>query len=463
MKTSPYRFESPWNDWEFANYVLHRQPNLVILSMAWITHQDYCSYSRKPTSPDLGTLSYWVARFEPLIRAENQGEVIVVIASRSGAEGDTVYAGTSCVLGIEDGEVKVYGILGRGQKELLVVDTKNPPQFKLVAERDTPIYEDKAQCREALNLDTIQLAPRQSRNPDTPYPSDEYPPLGLEAAFGEITSVSPVEPLSSHAFFSNSPSKRRPSIASSESTTTPIASNLSSPVSLLGQPTSPDSGRAGRSPSEPSPTSQERLEKLLHIASVFDRHTEPPSAITPDSASSIMVNADWDRSPKAFKADQLIHVIPSSPIVEGNKRRSSTTIASPIPKVPTNLRHVSTLTQQPTRGRRTSPSVMITYTGVPQSSQPPTLKAPQPRNSSRTRPVQRQPTIASQGITVETARSAVVVPVGAVHVRASRNPSIDLHRAGTSARRARSVSPPPTPVTALWEEDKALWRESHLW
>jgi protein N-terminal amidase len=198
--------------------------------MAWITYQDYSSYSRKPTSPDLGTLSYWVARFEPLIRAEDRGEVIVIIANRSGTEGNTVYAGTSCVLGIEDGEVKVYGILGRGQKELLVVDTKNPPQFKLVAEPNTPIYEDRAQSREALNLNTEQFAQRDSIGPDTPYPSDENRPLGLEAAFGEITAVSPVEPLSSHAFFgSHSPSKRRSSIASSESTATPIAafSNLS--------------------------------------------------------------------------------------------------------------------------------------------------------------------------------------------------------------------------------------------
>jgi hypothetical protein len=54
----------------------------------------------------------------------------VVIASRSGAEVNTsrpesgvstIYVETSCVLGIEDGEVRIYGILGRGQKELLVV------------------------------------------------------------------------------------------------------------------------------------------------------------------------------------------------------------------------------------------------------------------------------------------------------------------------------------------------------
>lgn len=73
------------------------------------------------------TLSYWLARIEPLIRAETEGEIIVVFANRTGIEEEAVYAGTSAVLGIQAGEVKVYGILGRGEKELLVVDTSKRP------------------------------------------------------------------------------------------------------------------------------------------------------------------------------------------------------------------------------------------------------------------------------------------------------------------------------------------------
>ena len=112
----------------------------------------------------------------------------MVIASRSGAEDSTsrpesgvstIYAGTSCVLSIEDGEVRVDGILGRGQKELLVVDTSDSPQFKLVAEENTVIYENRGH-------DTDQLAPRGTVSPKTTYSRDEQSPLGLEAAFGEI-------------------------------------------------------------------------------------------------------------------------------------------------------------------------------------------------------------------------------------------------------------------------------------
>lgn len=85
------------------------------------------------------TLTYWVQRLEPVIRAEGEHEIIVVFCNRTGFEDDAVYAGTSTVLGVADGEVNVYGILGRGVKDLLVVDTDDPPFAKLVqrAEGDT--------------------------------------------------------------------------------------------------------------------------------------------------------------------------------------------------------------------------------------------------------------------------------------------------------------------------------------
>ena len=77
------------------------------------------------------SLYYWLARLEPLIRGEIEGEIIVVLANRCGSEDDTVYVGSSCVLGIDDGEINVYGILGRGEEKLLVVDTHASPKIKL--------------------------------------------------------------------------------------------------------------------------------------------------------------------------------------------------------------------------------------------------------------------------------------------------------------------------------------------
>lgn len=106
--------------------------------MAWLTQEDARTFTRLPQEPDMETLTYWVQRLEPIIRAEGEQEIIVVFANRCGVEGDTVYAGTSAVLGVQNGEVSVYGLLGRGSKELLVVNTDMPPFAKLVSRPDGP-------------------------------------------------------------------------------------------------------------------------------------------------------------------------------------------------------------------------------------------------------------------------------------------------------------------------------------
>jgi len=196
MDLNPYKFETPWSAWEFAYHVLHKQANLVVLSMAWNTREDARSYSRSPKAPDMETLSYWLARLEPLIRAEDEGEIIVVIANRCGTEGDAVYAGTSTVLGIEEGEVKVYGILGRGERELLVVDTDEPPQAKLVADSGITTSNERSTTLVAV--------------PPPPPAIHKKKDTGLTAHISSIdeilyvaTPISPVEPMFSHSYFAD--------------------------------------------------------------------------------------------------------------------------------------------------------------------------------------------------------------------------------------------------------------------
>ncbi|CAL3965843.1 unnamed protein product [Diplocarpon coronariae] len=133
MDLNPYKFEAAWNAWEFARHVLYRQANLIILSMAWMTREDGRSF-RISKEPDTNTLSSWLARLEPIIGNEGEDEIIAVFANRAGAEDNAVYAETSTVLGIQAGEVKVYGILGREDRDLLVVNTSTLPKLPLVSE-----------------------------------------------------------------------------------------------------------------------------------------------------------------------------------------------------------------------------------------------------------------------------------------------------------------------------------------
>lgn len=147
--------------------------------MAWMTREDRRHYSRMPNEPDMDTLTYWVTRLEPLIRSNNEDEIIVVFCNRTGVEDEATYTGTIAVIGIQEGEVTVYGLLGRGEKDLLVVDTTNPPYAKMVYRPDasasnkpvgalelpshhngqTPVYTKTQHVIEALDPSMIQQSP----------------------------------------------------------------------------------------------------------------------------------------------------------------------------------------------------------------------------------------------------------------------------------------------------------------
>ncbi|KAF4119655.1 protein N-terminal amidase [Geosmithia morbida] len=136
MDLNPYKFEAPWNAFEFGFHILEARSNLVILTMAWMTRESQESFTTASDEPDMATFTYWITRLEPLLRSNNHDEIIVVFCNRAGTEGAATYAGTSAVIGILDGQVKVYGLLGRGDQELLVADTDQPPHAKFVY-RDT--------------------------------------------------------------------------------------------------------------------------------------------------------------------------------------------------------------------------------------------------------------------------------------------------------------------------------------
>ncbi|KUJ19961.1 carbon-nitrogen hydrolase [Mollisia scopiformis] len=157
---------------------------------------------REPKEPDMETLSYWLSRLEPLIRNEGEEEIICVFANRCGVEEEAVYSGTSAVLGIKSGEVKVYGILGRGEKELLVVDTSKRAQMQLISEPRKPA------TREPLRA-SLNLAPGPTFESASPSPNDSTRSIasGLSVDTGRTsTDPAPIEaPTDALAFSPSSP------------------------------------------------------------------------------------------------------------------------------------------------------------------------------------------------------------------------------------------------------------------
>ncbi|KAK0719950.1 hypothetical protein B0H67DRAFT_643250 [Lasiosphaeris hirsuta] len=195
MDINPYKFESKWDTFEFGFHILEVQANVVILTMAWHTNQDISIFSRRPQEPDLETLVYWVQRLEPLIKAESEQEVIVIFCNRSGIEDDVMYTGTSAVLGVRGGEVFVYGLLGRGVKELLVVDTSSPPISKLTSadgvEAENSYVEETAADVGAHEQSSFSHKPQTSTTElliDLGEPEDE-------GGLGIFSPVSPTSPM----------------------------------------------------------------------------------------------------------------------------------------------------------------------------------------------------------------------------------------------------------------------------
>lgn len=146
--------------------------------MAWMTREDRRQFTRMPNEPDMETLTYWVTRLEPLIRSENKDEIIIVFCNRTGIEEEATYAGTSAVVGVQDGEVKVYGLLGRGEKELLVVDTEKSPYAKLVYRppEEYAVTESGSLQTSTKTTDSSSTGGKSSVKESKPQDSKDYKP-----------------------------------------------------------------------------------------------------------------------------------------------------------------------------------------------------------------------------------------------------------------------------------------------
>jgi len=102
--------------------------------MAWSTREAASSFRQSLKDPDMDSISYWLTRLEPLIDDESSSGTIIVFANRTGVEEgeeEAVYVGTSAVIGIQAGVVSLYGLLSRGEEQLLVVDTSKNPSKRI--------------------------------------------------------------------------------------------------------------------------------------------------------------------------------------------------------------------------------------------------------------------------------------------------------------------------------------------
>lgn len=148
----------------------------------------------------MDTLTYWISRMEPIIRADSDEEVIVVFANRTGLEEEATYTGTSAVVGVKSGEVSVYGILGRGENKLLVVDTDDQPFAKLV-------YRPEGKSKKATEPEPSKPIRRDTDGRESEYGRSSEPRSSKRQDVGET------EPTRSHERGNRSSPNRRDNLA----------------------------------------------------------------------------------------------------------------------------------------------------------------------------------------------------------------------------------------------------------
>ncbi|KAF4983948.1 hypothetical protein FDECE_17187 [Fusarium decemcellulare] len=336
MDLNPYKFEAPWDAFEFAVHVLEVDSNVVILSMAWMTREEPRKFTRMPNEPDMETLTYWVTRLEPLIRADKKDEIIVIFCNRCGNEDEVLYAGTSAVIGIQDGEVRVYGLLGRGEKELLVVDTNSTPYARLVYRPEsgqTGVMEANEKPQEPDQSERANKRPSQHSDnspTETGYGSHHSQP-GSDGTNRQSANSTPKPdcrvpnqqlPLRSTIYkgpVSQSPRRRQ---------TPTISVPQTSDMVNLGSVRSPGtSGLNVPTPSAPSPTPMALRPRLVIPQS--------PSAITTQYPQDMPLTASSMKSDRSVQSIDSNTSVASTSTVRSNHRPPEDSTPYPDSAIPT--------------------------------------------------------------------------------------------------------------------------------
>lgn len=91
---NPYRFESDFYLFEFANFHLAKKSDLILCSMAWLNASE--------DEPSNHAIPYWVERLRPL----DQTRAAVAICNRLGKE-ERSFVGHSCLIQFQPSGVQV--------------------------------------------------------------------------------------------------------------------------------------------------------------------------------------------------------------------------------------------------------------------------------------------------------------------------------------------------------------------
>lgn len=123
MDLNPYKFESPFYDFEFSSNLARNGVDLAIVSMAWLKSEEVKTASE--------VLRYWLLRLAPLYAPQFnpnanriRKDVIFAGCNRIGTEEGVSFAGCSSVVSLSSNgpTASVLGQLAEDEEGILIVD-----------------------------------------------------------------------------------------------------------------------------------------------------------------------------------------------------------------------------------------------------------------------------------------------------------------------------------------------------
>lgn len=118
MDLNPYKFEAPFNEFEFSSACYNQHANLIICPMAWLNPKSpsinkeipleervkIANETKLEPGPEVSTVNYWILRFFPYLSHKYSYQPKwftksnVICCNRVGVEGDIIFGGSSSIL-----------------------------------------------------------------------------------------------------------------------------------------------------------------------------------------------------------------------------------------------------------------------------------------------------------------------------------------------------------------------------
>ncbi|KAI9268194.1 carbon-nitrogen hydrolase [Phascolomyces articulosus] len=125
MDLNPYQFKSPFELYEFAQFHLEQETQLIICCMAWLKSPQQQSDNNDDDDDGMKTISYWAQRCFPLIMQEKR-RVYVVACNRTGSERGSTFAGASSVLELGYQTPRLLNHMGSNESGVMIVNVHLP-------------------------------------------------------------------------------------------------------------------------------------------------------------------------------------------------------------------------------------------------------------------------------------------------------------------------------------------------